>query len=184
MRIWFVLTALFSLQALAQDTNGPEATGPESSPPVPAPEYCQSPEHRQFDFWLGEWDVTANEAPAGSNRVESIMNGCAVQENWQGAGGISGTSFNIYDRDTGQWHQTWVDSSGTLLQLDGGLQGNDMVMQGQRPVPASGGTAIHRIRWTPNEDGTVRQLWEASQDSGASWSVMFDGLYAPREAAE
>lgn len=184
MRIWFVLTLLVSVQLQAQETEDAGAMPSELSPPVPAPEYCQAPEHRQFDFWLGEWDVTANGQVAGSNRVESIMNGCAVQENWQGAGGISGTSFNLYDRDTGQWHQTWVDSSGTLLQLDGGLQGSDMVMQGQRPVPESGGTAVHRIRWTPNDDGTVRQLWEASQDSGASWTVLFDGLYAPRESTE
>ena len=26
-------------------------------------------------------------------------------------------------------------------------------------------------------DGSVRQLWEASQDGGATWSVLFDGLY-------
>jgi len=101
-----------------------------------------------------------------------------LQENWQGsgAGGISGSSFNIYDRDTRRWHQSWVDANGTLLLLDGGLVDGSMVMSGSRPT-RDGGSALHRITWTPNDDGSVRQLWESSLDGGDSWSVLFDGLY-------
>lgn len=168
MRILLLIVVVLSLQA----TSPVWAQSHEASP-----QYCQSSEHRQFDFWLGEWEVTSNGQVAGTNHVEAILNGCAIQESWQGSGGISGSSFNLYDRDTGKWHQTWVDSSGTLLQLDGGLNEGSMVLQGERPVPASGGTAQHRISWTPDEDGSVRQLWEASQDGGASWTVLFDGLY-------
>ena len=38
-------------------------------------------------------------------------------------------------------------------------------------------TTLNRITWTPNKDGTVRQLWEASTDQGKTWQVAFDGLY-------
>jgi hypothetical protein len=33
-----------------------------------------------------------------------------------------------------------------------------------------------RITWTPNADGSVRQLWETADSKGA-WSVVFDGTY-------
>jgi len=157
---------------LAQDS---EPAG--STPAVAVAAACSAEEYRQFDFWAGEWNVTSAGQPAGTNNIQPVHNGCALQENWQGAGagGITGSSFNIYDRTTGQWHQTWVDSSGTLLQIDGGMVDGSMVMSGNiRSV--DGNSTTHRISWTPNDDGTVRQLWEASGD-GHTWSVLFDGLY-------
>lgn len=146
------------------------------SPAAPAP--CSSEKHHQFDFWIGEWTVTANGQEAGVNSIQPILNGCVLLENWQGAGtgGMAGKSFNLYDAAKDQWHQTWVDGSGTLLELNGGLQNGNMVLQGQSPSPGGKGLTTHRITWTPNPDGSVRQLWDASQD-GQTWSVLFDGLY-------
>lgn len=140
---------------------------------------CSSQKHRQFDFWIGDWNVTSAGQQAGTNSIYPIHKGCALQENWQGAGegGLSGTSFNIYDQANDKWHQTWIDSSGTLLELDGGLVDGVMVLSGRRPKRDGSGLALHRISWTPNEDGSVRQYWEASEDDGHSWSVLFDGLY-------
>ena len=179
MRLTLMLALLFPVLAWAQEPG--EANTPAAEPaatPVPA-ERCGAPEHHQFDFCLGEWTVTSNGLPAGSNSIRSIQGGCVLQENWQGAGsgGISGTSFNIYDRESRRWHQTWVDASGTLLQLDGGLKDGAMVLEGKRPAPGGNGLVLHRISWTPNEDGSVKQLWEASQDDGDSWNVIFDGHY-------
>jgi len=155
------------------------AQNEEESLGVPAaPSPCSGAKYHQFDFWIGDWTVTANEQLAGTNRIQPIQDGCALQENWQGAGpgGVSGSSFNMYDHVTDQWHQTWVDSSGTLLQLDGGLVAGNMVLQGVRPAADGSGSSTHRITWTPNPDGSVRQLWEASTD-GETWTVLFDGLY-------
>lgn len=170
MKILLSIVLLLPLPVIAQDAG---------NDPDPTAKICSSREHRQFDFWIGDWNVTSNEQPAGTNSIQSIHNGCALQENWQGAGpgGISGTSFNIYDKATGQWHQTWVDSSGTLLLLNGAFVDGAMVMSGTRPARDGTGTALHRISWTPNPDGTVRQLWEASSDGGSNWAVLFDGLY-------
>jgi hypothetical protein len=140
------------------------------------------PEYRQFDFWIGEWGVTSGEQVAGTNSIRPLHGGCALLEAWQGAGegGISGGSYSIYDRGSGRWHQTWVDATGTLLQLDGELVDGAMVLSGRRPASDGAGETLHRITWTPNEDGSVRQLWQASPDEGASWSVLFDGLYVRR----
>ena len=57
-------------------------------PPAPATKPCSAPPYRQFDFWIGDWDVFSPDGKlAGHNRVESIEGGCGIQENWTGAGG-------------------------------------------------------------------------------------------------
>jgi len=176
MKLLLILILCLSLAAFAQDE-----TDDAGTPPKP----CSSGQYHQFDFWIGDWNVTSNGQPAGTNSVYPIHDGCALMENWQGAGvgGISGSSFNIYDQANDRWHQTWVDGSGTLLELNGGLQDGNMVMTGERPATDGNGITTHRITWTPNADGSVRQLWDASKD-GQNWTVLFDGLYVKRPAEQ
>ena len=147
----------------------------QAAPAQPAP--CSAPEYRQFDFWLGDWDVTnpAGKA-AGHNHITSEYGGCVLQEHWTGAGGSVGSSFNIYDPVRKVWHQTWVDNAGTLLEIEGGLKDGSMVMSGEQLQP-DGKKLLNRITWTP-KDGKVRQFWETSADGGKTWQVSFDGLYA------
>ena len=84
---------------------------------------CSAAEHRQFDFWLGHWDVFGPAGrKVGENLIQPILNGCALQEDWTSNGNISGRSLNLHDRATGRWHQTWVDSNGGRLELAGGLE--------------------------------------------------------------
>ena len=51
-----------------------------------------------------------------------------------------------------------------------------MVMQG-KGLDSNGNVTLQRITWTPNQDGTVRQLWQQSVDKGANWQTLFDGTY-------
>lgn len=148
--------------------------------PKPA---CTAAEHHQFDFWLGTWDVTTPDGkPAGENRIEAIANGCALLENWQGRGGVSGKSVNIYDRHDGRWHQEWVDSGGLRLTLTGRWDGTRMLMEGTLPDDDKPGQQVlQRISWTPASDGSVRQLWETSADGGKTWEAAFDGRYVRRK---
>jgi hypothetical protein len=137
---------------------------------------CDAAAHRAFDFWLGEWQVrTPDGKLAGVNRIESEYGGCVLHERYTTGRGYSGESLNIYDAGRKVWHQTWVDSSGTLLRLEGGLHGQNMVLEGQT-VGSDGLVTRHRITWTPNADGSVRQLWE-STDAKGQWSTAFDGQY-------
>ena len=134
---------------------------------------CSSAEYRQFDFWLGEWDVTQNGKIAGRNNIRSILNGCAISEEWSGAGGFKGTSLNFYDAASKRWHQTWIDSQGQSLSLDGQLEGSSMVLQS-----AGADGTRHKITWTPIDDKTVRQLWQVQNAAGSEWKTLFDGRYA------
>lgn len=143
------------------------------------PPRCDSPEFRQFDFWVGEWDVTSGGQPAGSNRITVEEDGCVVHEHWRGARGGTGQSFNFYDRADGRWHQVWVSNSGNVLSLSGAFVAGALVLEGERMEGSR--TVRHRLSFTPNADGTVRQLWEMSTDGGTTWSTSFDGLYHPHK---
>jgi hypothetical protein len=54
-----------------------------------------------------------------------------LHERYATPGGYSGESLNIYDASRKLWHQTWVDSTGTLLLLDGGVRDGRMMLEGQ-----------------------------------------------------
>jgi hypothetical protein len=152
----------------------------QTPPPATSPPNCDAAVRRQFDFWVGDWSVTVGGKPAGENRIDKILNGCALLENWRGAGGMSGKSLNFYDPQREQWHQTWVDDRGGSLALDGAFKDGRMVLTGSTKDPKTGKTTINRITWTPLPADQVRQLWETSND-GQSWTVAFDGLYTRRK---
>lgn len=175
MRTLLLPLALMSATGMLPTVSRAQSTSGAAARPAP----CSQPEHRQFDFWIGEWDVTApNGRRAGTNRIRAIGGGCALQEEWRGASGGTGTSLNIFDAATGRWHQTWVGNDGLLLQLDGGMKGESMELAGAT-AGANGARTLHRIRWTPlgGQPARVRQLWESSTDGGRTWLVAFDGTY-------
>lgn len=155
------------------------ATAQGSKPEAPPP--CSGPEHRQFDFWLGEWEVRDPSGKlAGNNRITRVQQGCALLEEWKGSSGVTGMSLNVYDADRKRWHQTWVDSTGGLLVIEGSFKDGKMVLIGEamsNDTPPK--KTLQRITWEP-KDGTVRQLWESSADDGKTWTVAFDGRYAKR----
>lgn len=131
------------------------------------------PEYRQFDFWLGEWEVQVSGKTIAHSRIERILDGCLLQENWMPFGGTEGKSWNYYEASTGQWEQLWM-SGGNLLKLHGGLKDGAMVLEGP-------GQVLSRITWTPLGDGGVRQVWTQSSDGGKTWASQFDGLYVPKK---
>lgn len=155
-----VLLLLAPAAAFAQDAAAP----------------CSSAEYRQFDFWLGEWEVSNPEGDVvGMNTITAVSDGCGLRERWEGAGGGVGESLNAYDRRTGSWHQTWVGGQGLVLQLEGGLHDGTMVLEGE--LINGEDVVLQRITWTPSSDGSVRQHWETSGDSETSWTTAFDGTY-------
>lgn len=144
---------------------------------------CDSPAHRQFDFWIGEWTVENPDGEViGHNTIEAVMGGCVLHETWTGKGGNIGQSLNGYHAGRGQWHQAWMDNRGLVLELDGGLEDGSMVLSGERRTRA--GDIMHeRITWTPEDNGSVTQLWERSGD-GKKWEVVFVGVYRKADRDE
>jgi hypothetical protein len=131
---------------------------------------CDAAEHRQFDFWLGAWRVD----PARSH-ISSRLDGCVVHERFAGPAGFGGQSLNAYDADTDSWYQYWASDFGFPLVLEGGLDGDRMIMSGD--LDLGGYIWTDRIVWTP-QDGKVRQVWDRGTDHGATFpTTVFDGLY-------
>lgn len=153
----------------------PTALAAQQPPPD-----CSAPEHRQFDFWVGEWAVTdsTGTTPFGSNVITLEEGGCLLRERWTAAGGGTGQSMNFYDRQRRQWEQLWVAKGGSILRLAGHLEGGRMVLEGDTRTPA--GAVRNRITWSPEPDGRVRQLWSTSTDGGKTWKAGFDGWYRRR----
>jgi len=144
------------------------------------PKPCGAPEHRQFDFWIGTWDVhNAAGKVAGTNTITQILGTCVLEEHWKGAGGSEGKSFNMYSAANGKWYQTWVDNSGNRLDLSGGLVDGNMVLSGKTKTPK--GMVLDKITWSLLDDGRVRQHWERSPDDGKTWNDLFIGFYTKKE---
>jgi len=144
---------------------------------------CDTHQHRRFDFWIGEWRV---EDPSGKvvgrNRIERILDGCALRESWQGGSGYNGHSLNTWDPASGHWLQFWTDNHDLTLHLSGGWTGERMTLEGTRE-DAEGREVTDRISWTPRENGIVRQHWQQAVD-GAEFKTVFDGRYVPADRVE
>lgn len=145
----------------------------------PPPRSCeQDPAFRKFDFWVGDWDVQptgAPRAPVGaSSRVEKILNGCVIFENWEPGPGGAGKSFNIYNSVTKKWEQYWVDATGRITHYIGEFRDD-----GNLYYEAEQFGTTHRIRMTFFNQGPdqVRQLGHITRDGGKTWNVTFDLTY-------
>lgn len=136
-----------------------------------------SPQFRQFDFWVGDWQVTdAAGALQGRNRIVLAEKDCLLIESWTSVAGSTGMSINYYDPTIGKWVQQWI-SSGAQIRIEGGIDDDSMVLTGHIYTLADQTKADFRGTWTPLEDGRVRQFFEQSNDSGATWEPWFEGFY-------
>lgn len=134
-------------------------------------------ENRQFDFWVGEWDVrTPDGTPRGLSSITVENGNCWIHEHWTSLIEGKGESINFYNSTTQKWHQTWVDDQGGLAEFDGGLKNGAMVLEGYRQE-GSKDRLPARLTLTPLPDGAVRQLGEYSNDGGKTWIVEYDFRY-------
>lgn len=139
---------------------------------------CRASEaYRQLDFWVGEWDVHGPKGrTVGSSSVQLILNDCVVFENWTGASGSTGKSFNLYNAQTRKWKQVWVDNQGNMLEFTGEFKDGAMRYSGES-IAQNGQPVLDRLTFFPLAEGRVRQLWEQSADKGKTWNTVFDGTY-------
>lgn len=139
---------------------------------------CCTEKHAEFDFWIGKWIVTNPDGTvAGTNRIDKIQDNCIVREQWISAkGNYTGTSNNFYNAKTKQWEQIWIDNQGASLHLKGSRVGDQMILKTDTETNKDGNSFYHRVTWTLNPNGTVRQYWETITNN-KEVSVAFDGLY-------
>jgi len=139
-----------------------------------------SPEFRQFDFWIGEWDVKNPQGvPSGSSSIQLMLGQCVIFENWSGGGGSNGKSFNIYDTNDKKWHQTYVDDKGTFTHYIGSLINGEMVITADTVI--GGKRTFAKMTFSKMPNGDVRQHGENSIDEGKTWTTSFDLTYSRKK---
>jgi ketosteroid isomerase-like protein len=145
--------------------------------------HCAASEYRQFDFWVGDWDAfeVHGSAKVARTRVDSILNGCVLQETYEGLDSHKGKSFTVYDASRKVWHQSWVTNRGQLLVIEGKLQDGALVLSG---VDRTETGEERRVRgtWKP-VDGGVRETAVTSTDAGLTWRPWFDIVFRPHAPA-
>ena len=133
---------------------------------------------RDFDFWIGQWEVRlADGTLVGRNTVSKIDGGCTILERWSGAGGATGTSINYFQPSGERWHQLWVGSNGTLIDIAGGLRDGVMRLEGTIEYLAQDRIEALRGTWTVLPDGRIRQHLEEFSLVAQDWQTWFDGYY-------
>jgi len=144
------------------------------------PSGCDSPESRQLDFWLGDWDLTYGDGGKGRNRITKILDGCAILEEFNGAPGVklNGRSLSMFDKPSGKWKQTWVDDSGAYLDFVGGMEGGRMVLA--REAERGGQKFLTRMVFQDVAPDSLTWLWQRSNDRGASWTTLWEIRYRRR----
>ena len=155
-----------------------------AAPAAPPPLDCNDADHRAFDFWVGDWDVspTGSKTVIARSRIEKIV-GCAISETFEQTVGpkgqkidYRGRSISTFDPAAKGWQQLYVDSAGNVSLLRGGVVDRSMVLKAQK------GAATNRMTFTANADGSVRQSGATSAD-GTIWTPTFDFTYRPRIAS-
>lgn len=134
-----------------------------------------SPEFRQFDFWIGEWDVKNPQGVVvGSSSIQLILGSCVIFESWS-TPVMNGKSFNIYDSTDRKWHQSWADDKSTFKHYVGEIKDGKMVYLNE--ATANGKKTLARMTFSKLANGDVRQHGENSTDDGKTWTTTFDLTY-------
>jgi hypothetical protein len=113
----------------------------------------------------------------GSNIVKSILNGCVIEENFDGYPGVSfrGKSFSVYNTKSDLWQQTWVDDSGGYMIFMGAMDGDRMILS--RKVEFKGKELTQRMVFQNIKENSFDWNWESSTDGGESWIVNWEINY-------
>jgi len=139
---------------------------------------CTSSAYKQFDFWIGSWNVyDSKNNLIGKNNVVKMKNACAIQENWSSKTSTSkGTSYTYYNAIDKSWNQVWVDNVGGSLILKGFYKNNKMVLK-SKLISGKKGEYYNQITWFKNANGSVTQLWELLDIDNTSFNEIFRGTY-------
>lgn len=137
-----------------------------------------SPESGQLDFWMGKWKVGGPGAgPNAVSRVHMELDGCMVVESWDGGRGHRGENMLVYSADDKEWHGMFADNEGRVhIFTDGKAADGAAEFTGPSRGP-NGETVLNRVRIVRVSADKVQQLWQKSQDNGATWETEYRGEY-------
>lgn len=138
------------------------------------------PEARQFDFWIGDWDVnlrvlqdgrTWADSVAARARIYRILDGKAILELWDSPD-IKGYSLRYYDREAGAWvlYLNWPgkNRSGTSRLTGGFRHGRGEFFSSTQD--GEGDESVSRYTFCDITPTTLRWDDAYSKDGGRTWT--------------
>lgn len=127
---------------------------------------------RQFDFWLGEWNLTWD-GGRGSNSIQAILDGKVILESFDAGSPetFKGMSVSVYNSTLGKWQQTWVDNTGNYLDFVGGVSDGKMILE--RTVRQEEEIVMQRMVFYRINQMQLDWNWERSVDQGANWELLW-----------
>lgn len=164
-----------------------------TAPPAAYGQSCPDPVARQFDFWIGDWDIrqkilhsdgTWIELPAKTS-VRRELRGCAIVEHWEGEvqyfwegmtapEQIEAISIRVADPDTGEWQIQWLDTRSPVLAP--GYTGSfeeDGIGRFYRETEGPNGPQLARIIFSDITDDSVHWDLAISNDDGDNWLTLW-----------
>ena len=139
--------------------------------PAPAPNLAALPAARRFDFYLGDWDLTLNGEV--ERRISTARafdgNGLLVTSRDAQAGEINAHSFYLYVEEAELWRQVWLASDGTHVVLEGGLDGDAMILNAvsENGAPKSNARSVFK----DIDADSFTYEWQETEDAGKTWNV-------------
>ena len=145
---------------------------------APLREAAGTSEQRQFDFWLGEWDLSWGDGATATNSVYRDFDGHVIVESFDGrpALELQGTSLSTYDPASGKWKQTWVDNQGSHYEFAGAFRAGEMELRTETEV--CGRPTLLRMRWFNIREDALDWAWERSDDGGQHWTPLWEVAYS------
>lgn len=137
------------------------------------------PEARQFDFWVGTWDVNLRmiqddaswqDSVQATAKIYSILNGKAILELWDSAN-IKGYSLRYFDLARKEW-VLWLNWPGQDRSGSSSLAGSfrhgrgDFYSKSQKP---DGSESISRYSFNDITPTSLRWDDAYSDDGGKTW---------------
>jgi hypothetical protein len=133
---------------------------------------CSLPEASQFDFWVGDWELTWNDTSHGTNRILKIMDGCTVNENFYDPSmKYSGSSWSVYNPQIKLWQQTWVDNMGAYIVLTGKYENNEMTLTTASQKLPDGTQIVSRMVFYNITPQNFDWRWQSTKDNGTNWQT-------------
>lgn len=142
------------------------------------------PEEEYFDFWIGEWNLTWQDSDTtigtGKNVVARILNDKIIKENFEGLTGQNkgfiGKSWSVYNPQTKEWNQTWVDNQGAYLDFWAEYSGDKRMFVRKFKGP-KGKEVYQRMVFRDIKSDSFTWDWESSLDGGESWKLQWQIQY-------
>ena len=167
---------------------------------LPASSACPDARSRQFDFWIGEWDVTNRhrrpesddpvwyDTGLATDRVEPVVGGCAIVEHWDGTltfDRVVGFSVRAFDPRREVWDLVllWPSPNRPVFATFAGEFRHGRGEFNAESVDAHDRPQTTRLTFADVGPDALRWDLALSSDSGITWRTSWIMEFARRSPA-